>query len=271
MKKGKKEVYAFGKIRDTVKYRLKFAHFPYLEEVLTRETPPLSEDLVILDVGCGPGNIPAFCGAGPGRKWYGLDLWEHQLRQAAEKSVYENLFQVNLLDGLPFRDESFDIVICSEVLMYLPNANAVLAEFHRALRPGGKIFLYNPVSLLPKTFASARRWFRRIHQEKDSVALDTQREWKNARRPCRINYYSLRSLIEDVGSADFMITEVTAFRLFRNRIRFLTRLENYRWYYRLTRFFATRYPHLASDVMVVGRKKEKEPPDTSSMNNPAAA
>lgn len=271
MKKGKKEVYAFGKIRDTVKYRLKFAHFPYLDEVLSRENELASEDLAILDVGCGPGNIPAFCGADLGRKWFGLDLWEHQLRQAQEKRVYENLFQANLLDGLPFRDESFDIVICSEVLMYLPNGMEVLAEFHRVLRPDGKFFLYNPVSLLPKTVAAARRWIRKIYQEENSVALDTQKEWKNARRPCRINYYSLRSLIEDVGSADFLVTEVTAFRLFRNRIRFLTRLENCRWYYRLTRFLATRCPHLASDVMVVGRKKEKERREASSMNNPAAA
>ena len=36
MKKTKKSILAFGKILDTVKYRLKFAHFPYLAQAVVK-------------------------------------------------------------------------------------------------------------------------------------------------------------------------------------------------------------------------------------------
>ena len=256
MKWSRRPVYAFGKIRDTVKYRLKFAHFPYLAKAILREGARSQPGLSILDVGCGPGNVGAFCRLAPGSKWYGVDLWEHQLRQAAEKEVYEGLFQVNLLEGLPFRAESFDIVICSEVLMYLPNAPALLADFHRVLRPGGTLFIYNPISWMPGTVSRLKSWLRSIHQEKDSVALDKEASWRQARRPSRVNYYSFRGLVGQIEEADFQATDITGFRIFRNRIRIMTRLENYRWYFRMTRYLTRRFPYLAADLMVVGRKRE---------------
>jgi len=267
----KKEVFAFGKIRDTVRYRLKFAHFPYLAKAILRQRAASRAGLSILDVGCGPGNIARFCGVPAGSKWFGLDLWEHQLQQAAEKKIYEGLLQVNLLGGLPFRDESFDVIVCNEVLMYLPNSRELLADFYRTLRPQGKVFIYNPISWLPETWARVRGWIRRIHQESNSIALDSQTEWKSAQRPCRVNYYSFRSLTEEIASSRFEIMEVTGFRLFRNRIRAMTRLENYRWYFRLIRFLSARYPSLASDLMVVGRKKELPSAEARPSRDRAAA
>ena len=101
----------------------------------------------------------------------------------------------------------------------------------------------------------AKTLIRSIHQEKGSVALDRDRNWQDARRPSRINYYSYWALIEEVRSADFNIEGVRGFRIFRNRIRAMTRLEDYRWYFRLISYLTRTYPYLASDVMVVGRKR----------------
>lgn len=249
-------VLAFGKIRDTVRYRLKFAHFPFIASALEVEQTRCGPGMAILDVGCGPGNIAEFCDLPEDVRWFGLDLWEHQLLQASAKKVYENLFQVNLLDGLPFRDGSFDVVICNEVLMYLPNACGLLTEFHRVLRTDGALFVYNPVSWLPNVLSRARRRLRSIYQERHTVSLDRQGDWKSAHRACRITYYSLRSLVEEVRSARFCVTDVAGFRIFRNRVRFMTRLEDYRWYYRLTKSIVRRFPWLAADIMVVGRAVE---------------
>lgn len=248
-----KTVLAFGKIRDTVRYRLKFAHFPYLAHALEAERVRIGAGMAILDVGCGPGNIADFCGLPGEVKWFGLDLWEHQLTQAAAKEAYQRLFQVNLVHGLPFRERSFDVVICNEVLMYLPNARALLAEFHRVLRPDGLLFVYNPVSWLPDMLSRARRGLRSLYQEPHSVSLDRQTSWKNAHRACRITYYSLRSLVQEIQAADFEVTDIAGFRIFRNRIRLMTRLEDFRWYYLLTGSIVRRVPWLAADIMVVGR------------------
>ncbi|MCA1960339.1 MAG: methyltransferase domain-containing protein [Desulfomonile sp.] len=250
---------AFGKIKDTVRYRLKFAHFPYLARSLENERARRSEGMAILDVGCGPGNIAGFCDLPGDVKWFGLDLWEYQLVQAAEKRVYAGLFQVNLVDGLPFKDSSFDAVLCNEVLMYLPNAAELLGQFHQVLKANGVLFVYNPITWLPKVLAGARRRLRSLHQERRSVSWDRQTDWKNATRACRITYYSLRSLVEEVRSARFEIIDVTGFRIFRNRIRAMTRLEDYRWYYAITKSLVSRFPQLAADIMVVGRKAGPDP------------
>ena len=42
-------------------------------------------------------------------------------------------------ESLPFADESFDLVLGHAVLHHLPDLSRAFAEFHRVLRPGGRI------------------------------------------------------------------------------------------------------------------------------------
>ena len=42
-------------------------------------------------------------------------------------------------ESLPFGDESFDLVLGHAVLHHLPNLRRAFSEFHRVLRPGGRI------------------------------------------------------------------------------------------------------------------------------------
>jgi 2-polyprenyl-3-methyl-5-hydroxy-6-metoxy-1,4-benzoquinol methylase len=246
-------------LADRVSTRLKYAHFPYVSKALMERKKVSSEPLRILDVGCGPGNLSAFCGESEDCEWYGLDLWGHELRQAAEKKIYKALFQVNLVHGLPFRDRSFDVIVCSEVLMYLPNVGETLAEFHRVLGPEGRVFVHNPISWLPRLFSGLKKTWRCIYREKGAVILDKQTAIDGGRRVCRVTYYSFESLQREILGANFQITDVAGFRLFRNRIRLMTRLEDFTWYHKAVRAIVDRYPAMASDVMVVGVKKQPAP------------
>ncbi|MFA6064103.1 MAG: class I SAM-dependent methyltransferase [Gallionella sp.] len=54
-------------------------------------------------------------------------------------------------DRLPFRDDQFDCVLCTEVLEHVPDPVRVLEEFNRVLKPGGKVVLTTP-------------WFNPIHE-----------------------------------------------------------------------------------------------------------
>jgi len=250
--------------------RLKFAHFASLSQAILNEQASAQAALKILDIGCGPGNLASFCKVPADCRLFGVDLWPDQLRQAAAKDAYEALFQVNLVDGLPFVSESFDLIVCNEVLMYLPKGTDMLTELYRVLAPAGKLFVYNPINWLPSLHPLVKRLTRKIYQERKTIALDVQPNWKGSERACRITYYSFQSLIEQIRSVNFQVIEITGFRLFRNRIRLMVRLENYAWYRRLVLLLTRRYPYLASDLFVVAYKKANVETNRLSLDKAAA-
>jgi SAM-dependent methyltransferase len=47
--------------------------------------------------------------------------------------------------ALPVKDASFDSILCTEVLEHVPDPHATWGEFHRVLRPGGKVLLSTPM------------------------------------------------------------------------------------------------------------------------------
>jgi 2-polyprenyl-3-methyl-5-hydroxy-6-metoxy-1,4-benzoquinol methylase len=47
---------------------------------------------------------------------------------------------------LPFEDQSFDLIWCSEVIEHLQEPAAVIGEFRRLLRPGGEMIITTPNS-----------------------------------------------------------------------------------------------------------------------------
>src|SRR5439155_807663 len=47
-------------------------------------------------------------------------------------------------ESLPFRDESFDAVVATEVLEHLDEPGRMLSEARRVLRPGGQFFMTTP-------------------------------------------------------------------------------------------------------------------------------
>lgn len=234
--------------------RLKYAHFPYLRESLVLLRRDLGREIEILDMGCGPGNMGAFCGNGKDFSWVGVDLWIHQLDQAREKRIYHGLAQANLVHDLPFMTGSFDALVCNEVLMYLPDVDRALSEAHRVLKTNGKAFIYNPISLAPNAVWSMKRVGRFFHKSPDAITFDTDTDWKSANRPGRISYFSLEGLKQRVEEAGFKVDQVKAFRLFRNRLRLLKRLEDLEAYRSAVMGIADRFPHLACDVMVAATK-----------------
>src|SRR5207249_11216011 len=90
----------------------------------------------VLDVGCGSSRI---IGAIPGM--IGLDIQLHKLRYARR---YGNALVHGSIFELPFADGSFDCVICSEVVEYIPAQEKPFDELARVLKTGGRLSLGTP-------------------------------------------------------------------------------------------------------------------------------
>lgn len=62
------------------------------------------------------------------------------------ESRYEKCKIVDVNSGLPYPDDSFDLLWCSEVIEHLNDPKAVINEFKRVLRSGGMAILTTPNS-----------------------------------------------------------------------------------------------------------------------------
>ena len=106
----------------------------------------------MLDVGCGEGrHIFGIMQEYPMMKCVGLDMDDDSLKKAEEGySYFESISEVGaeFIKGsaysLPFPDNTFDLIVCSEVLEHLHAYNDAVIEINRVLKPGGKFFASVP-------------------------------------------------------------------------------------------------------------------------------
>jgi ubiquinone/menaquinone biosynthesis C-methylase UbiE len=90
----------------------------------------------VLEVGCGEGIVLATLAARlPGTRFDGLELDEMALEQARVRCPGAKLVRGDACE-LPFGDQSFDLVVCLEVLEHLPEPVRALRELRRVARGG---------------------------------------------------------------------------------------------------------------------------------------
>ena len=106
----------------------------------------------LLDAGCGEGRHCFGC-VERGARVVGLDLDREPLRlaskalrkRAAELDSMGEMLQGNTFQ-LPFRDETFDKVICSEVMEHVHDYRAAARELARVTKPGGMVAVTIPTA-----------------------------------------------------------------------------------------------------------------------------
>ena len=94
----------------------------------------------VLDVGCGTGVFTreALNIVGAAGSVTGADLSESMLSVAREICPKARFERCNVMD-LPFADASFDAVVASFILMFVPEPARGVSEMIRVLRPGGRL------------------------------------------------------------------------------------------------------------------------------------
>lgn len=106
-----------------------YLHSRYLVEALERTLPnvpgPVND---VLDVYCGTRPYDDLLPAGA--KSVGMDLTD-----------FAGVADVVSSEFLPFEDESFDLVMCTEAFYYVKDPREGVAEIARVLRPGGSVVI----------------------------------------------------------------------------------------------------------------------------------
>jgi SAM-dependent methyltransferase len=115
----------------------------------------------VLDVGCGPIGPIFFA---PGALRVGID----PLAGKYVTSLGFSACGVDLVAGigeqLPVVDNTFDVVICGNVLDHVDQPGLTLAEIHRVLRPDGRVVI--SVHIIPRWLVPVRRlldWIDTAH------------------------------------------------------------------------------------------------------------
>src|SRR5712692_6887167 len=93
------------------------------------------EDRAILDIGCGVGTYVARL-----REFsscvHGIDIDEEKAHTAASR--LPNI-ALGAAEALPYRDNSFDVILLNEVIEHVRDDREAIREAVRCLRPGGSV------------------------------------------------------------------------------------------------------------------------------------
>jgi len=145
----------------------------------------------ILDIGCGEGRHTIRAAQEPDTICTGADFGFDNLVQTRDKlAFHEKINDLSCKDwnlstmditALPFADNSFDVVICSEVLEHIPDDAKAMSELVRIVRPGKILAISVPRSWpekicwqLSDEYFNAHMGHVRIYQKKALIqAIET--------------------------------------------------------------------------------------------------
>jgi 2-polyprenyl-6-hydroxyphenyl methylase/3-demethylubiquinone-9 3-methyltransferase len=125
----------------------------YFSQVLQLHYGTKLKTKKLLDLGCGVGVlaedlVPLRCSI------YGIDFSQEEIAVADHRAQALDLpvgYQRGSLSRLPFPDEAFDIVTCTDTLEHIADWEAVLSEAHRVLAPDG-LFLFSTINRTLKSY-----------------------------------------------------------------------------------------------------------------------
>ncbi len=111
--------------------------YPYISSELDKED---YHDL--LDCGCGTGPMISLLYEKDSSKHYtGLDITPRMIEVGKAKNLDGVDWIVGDCENLPFEENSFDVIICSNSFHHYPNPQKFFDSVRKVLRPGGRLIL----------------------------------------------------------------------------------------------------------------------------------
>lgn len=187
---------------------------------MLRLTAHLSNDAVILDVGCGDGFHLDIIRRHGTKRWQliGVDTDKRAVDRARQRGL--RVFH-GCLEDAPIKRNSVDLALCVQTIEHVENPVELLREIGRVVRPGGGILIVTDNTSSPDfRFFKARHWGgyhfprhwnlfnrRSIIALADLVGLKIE-SFQTMASP--VNWtYSIRNWLDDWGASPSLVSRFT--------------------------------------------------------------
>lgn len=148
------------------------------DDFITTQLAQLEKNSKLLDAGCGSQRYRKYCGhliyKSQDFGQYTIDekqVISNQGPNSRANYQYGQIDYVGDIWNIEAADQSFDVILCTEVFEHIPYPNETVREFSRLLSKNGKLILTAPSNCLrhfdPYFFYSgfSDRWYERVLTE----------------------------------------------------------------------------------------------------------
>jgi len=168
---------------------------------------------------------------------FGMDYNIDRLAKARMSEGYAGLANGSLISA-PFRDETWDVILCNHVLEHIQEDEKALNELSRVLRQNGLLILG-----VPNEGCMLARLRNHIIQPKISATTD------------HVNFYIEDSIISKIIKAKLSVVKVETEGFFVPHLRISGFLGARRWGRTVTALMKNLFPSQAAGLTIICRKK----------------
>lgn len=240
---------AFGIEEGFATYRLRQARYYELGMDVAgwagQHAQTFGRKLDLLDIGTWDGVTRKYVEQHPGSehvKYHSVDIYPHGT-DFVYKSHDWTFHNINLEKGLTgLKSDSYDVLVCEQVLEHLHDVSLALRDMYRVLRPGGRMILGVPI--FPEG----------LHLVRKHVVPVTDRLLKVQKKRGHVQAWSKRTFINTIreNCPDLVIERSRGFRIISGGL--LRPLEYQRWWWQANRVIGRMVPSLCVEVQVIAHK-----------------
>lgn len=231
-------------------YELRQSRYPALAEDVAREVRRLRTEQGILscrllDVGAFDGVARRYIEVHPDTEsiqYEAVDIFPNGTEFVYKHDDWK-MHDIDLLKGMPnLPDDTYDIVICEQVLEHLTEVQPAIRDLVRVLKPGGLLIVGVPI--FPEG----------LHLARKHIVPITDRVFRVKKVRGHVQAWSLRTFRREFRTVPTLeIQESRGFRVISGGV--LRPLEFTRWWWKLNRWIGRLLPWLCIEVQLICRKQ----------------